>query len=190
MSEIPFPASAETFNQKPWGGVTNPEMHDPTRFRYLIHLDSGRPVGDPEVGPYEYVLENPELLRTMSTISTSLVDQDHTLLYQGTKSTHGYILEVPASSIIATHSTDMYSQNRDTNTMSSQHPVTDPDQLLLNTEPSDWNEVVIAPEGLVIKAVFWVNNQTGEEPAYDYETVRLAAESSGLPFLELDLKKF
>ena len=190
MMEIPFASAAEAYIQKPWGEVTNPEMHNPAYFRYLLHLDAGRPIGDPEDDTWEHTLDNPSLLHEMPFISTSLVDQDHTLLYQGTPSSHGYILEVPPSSVIATHSMDMYSRSRDIEDISLKHPVADPDQLLMNTKPTEWNEVVIKPEGLVIKAVFWVNNQSGEEPTYNYETVRFAAEANSLPFLELNLRKF
>lgn len=190
MSEIPFAATAEAYIQKPWGGVTDPQKHNPANFRYLVHLDSGRSVGNPEDDIWEYVLENPHLLKTMPSISTSLVDQDHALLYQGTPSTHGFILEVPPSSVIAAHSMDMFSRNRDIEDVARNNAVIDPDQLLRDTKPTDWNEVVVAPEGLVIKAVFWVNNQTGDEPTYGYEAVRHAAEANGLPFLELDLLKY
>lgn len=179
MAETPTVSPAETYTQTPWGGVTDPSHHDPGKFRYLVHLDVGRaPDGtDPGTTPWEYFLENPDRLRSMPVISTSLVDQDHRVLYELSAADHGFILEVPESSVIATNFMDMFSKFEDVEILREKFPVANPDQLLAETKTTRWNEVAISPNGLLVKALFWVKNQTGEMPTHSRETVKKAAEA-------------
>jgi hypothetical protein len=196
MTESPA-SSPEVNNQAPWGEVTDPLHHDPTHFRYLLHVDSGRSTspdlenaGADDI--WEYVLDDPDRIKSLPYISASLVDETHRSLYQFTMSNHGFILEAPRSAIIAAHSMDMFSNRKKLtiDELRSAYPVPDPDKLLAETKPTDWNEVAISPNGLVIKAIFWVDGQSRDYPDIDRETVEKAALEHGLPFLKLDLIKF
>lgn len=187
--------SPETDSQAPWGGVTDPTQHDPKHFRYLIHLDSGKPTylgSEIETADkvWEYMLDDPAKIRSLSSISASLVDQDHPILYQGTGSSHGFIIEAPRPAIIAAHSRDMSSRSKSEDVLNKDFPVPDPNQLMADTKPTDWNEVVVSPDGTVVKAIFWVDGQTDDDTPFKREEVRKMAEEHGLPFLELELVKY
>lgn len=195
MTELPA-IDAETGNQDSWGGVTDPTHHDPGHFRYLLHLDSGKATSaDPSnPGPdevWEYAVHDPDKLKSLPFVSASLVDETHRLLYQGAASNHGFILEAPKSAVIATCPMDMFSgkNGKTVDELRATYPTSDPDVLLAETKQTEWNEVLISPDDLVIKAVFWVNGEHDDEPDIDRTAAEAAAQSLGLPFLELDLIK-
>jgi hypothetical protein len=196
MTESPA-SSPEVNSQIPWGGVTDPLHHDPMHFRYLLHVDSGRSTSpDPENAGaddvWEYALDDPDRIKSLPYISASLVDETHRRLYEFTMSSYGFILEAPRSAIIGAHSMDMFSKRKKLtiDELRLAYPAPDPDKLLAETKPTDWNEVAISPNGLVIKAIFWVDGQGRDYPDIDRETVEKAALEHGLPFLKLDLIKF
>src|SRR4051812_44567387 len=113
----------------PWGGVTDPNSHDPRNFRYLLHLDSGRPVDPSDVTPNaqrDYFLHNTDAIHGAGHLSASLVDQDHTLLWQFTTSIHGFVLEVPPSSVLATAPRDMFISGQTPAEIADQFPPKDP----------------------------------------------------------------
>ena len=175
-----------------WGGVTDPLNHDSSSFRYLIHLDSGRVIENTEGrsdDDWEFLVENPNELKNLEMISSSLVDQDHRLLYQGTMSTHGFIFEVPQQDVLATNPMDMFSSDKDIEHIKSTSVVTDGDSLLESTKKNDWNEVLVSPKNIVIKALFWVEPKHEGDFTYSKEQVKEIAKRAGLPFLELDLDK-
>jgi hypothetical protein len=174
----------------PWGGVTDPDHHDPANFRYLLHLDSGTVLqGDALASDaqYEYFLQNPSAIHETPQLSASLVDCDHRMLWQFTSSFHGFIIEVPKESVIATSPQDV--------AISERTSELDPELLLEATSPSEWNEVEVSTKNLVVKAVFWVvdnglvTNRRSEEE-FDFETVQAEARKAGLPLIKLDLEKY
>lgn len=174
----------------PWGGVTDPECHNPDTFRYLLHLDSGILLGDDALAPdaqFVYFLQNPNAIHNVRLLSASLVDNDHRLLWEFTASFHGFIIEVPPVSVIATSPQDI--------AISESTSLMDPEVLLEATGPTDWNEVEVSTEKLVVKAIFWVVDNgivpdRRREEAFDLETVRAEAYKAGLPLIELELEKY
>lgn len=174
----------------PWGGVTDPDHHDPVNFRYLLHLDSGTVLGDDALAPdaqFVYFLQNPSAIHTARQLSATLVDRNHRLLWQFTSSFHGFVFEVPTGNVIATSPKDI--------ALSARTTVMDPDALLEATQPTDWNEVEITTGPLVVKSVFWVIDNgivpdRYKEEAFDLETVKAASHKAGLPLIELDLEKY
>ena len=191
-------SSPEVEDQAIWGGVTDPTQHDPKHFRYLLHIDSGHRLvpfdpNDPHNDDlWEYALDDPDKLRSLDYISASLVDENHPVLYQFTSSSHGFILESPKSSIIAATSRDMFarSKSKSAEGLRNEFGVPDPEQLLNETRINEWNEVVVSPDGMVIKALFWTDTKADDEAPFEKEAVKSAAEKLRLPFLELDLVKF
>ena len=162
MTESSIPAP-ELDSNIPWGGVTNPEEHDPQHFRYLIHLDSGRSNSLDPSNPlhdevWEYILEKPEKISELRLVSASLVDQSHRVLFQGTSSNHGFIIEAPQTAIIAANHDDMGSTSKTEEELRRQFPVPNPDELMAQTKPTHWNEVALSPDGIAIKAIFWVES--------------------------------
>jgi hypothetical protein len=177
----------------PWGGVTDPLMHDSSSFRYLLHLDSGQPVdgdGEDPNSEWEYLMSEPARLKSLGYISTSLVDESHPVLWQGTASSHGFIVETSASGVIAASSRDMYTKGKSLDSLRAQYPPPDPDTLLMDTPANSWNEVLISAEDAAIRAVFWVDAQPGDDPTYTRAEVQAMADEAGLPLIELDLVKY
>ncbi len=178
----------------PWGGVTDPSHHDPHLFRYLVFLDSGRPIEANDKDPnsrWEYLLGDPSRIATAGLISASLVDQDHTALWQGTSSTHGFIIEVPEDGVVATSTRDMFTKGETEKSLKQKYPVKSPESILSGTPSHDHNEVLVTAERINVKAVFWVKPQLEEgESPYTREKVMELAQDANMPFLELDLMKY
>lgn len=182
-------------SSRPWGEVTDPTNHDPESFRYLIHLDTGKRFILDEPGPdglndrYEYAIDDPGLLTEYGQLSTSLIDQQHTQIYWGTTSQHGYIVEVDADAIVAASPRDMMLRARSLAEVLTVCPVLSADEILAATADYDHNEILVSPANLVIRAVFWANLQEGAEtdPPLSREYIQLAASRADLPFIELDL---
>ena len=180
---------------QPWGEITDPTNHDPDSFRYLIHLDNGKrfildePGTDGLNESYEYAIDNPGLLTENEQLSASLIDREHTQIYWGTTSQHGYIIEVEPNAIIATSPRDMMLRARPLAEVLADCPVLSADEILAATTDYDHNEILVSPANLAIRAVFWANLQEGAEtdPPLSREYVEQAANRANLPFLELDL---
>lgn len=189
MSEI-IPIKQEYEPQTSWGGVTNPSFHNPDSFRYLIHLDSGLPDNDTNYPSYKYLVDNPSGLEEAGRLSASLVDSNHRVLWQGTSSQHGYIIEVPEQAVIATSARDMYTKGIQVEEIQTLYPPQDPNELLAATPLHDHNEVLVATDQLEVKAIFWTNSEADDQPPYTREEVEARARIYGIPFIELDLIKY
>ncbi len=174
-----------------WGNLSNPLDFDPTSFRFLLHIDSG--VTDPlnlDAEPVEYLVNNCSILNKMETLSSSLVDQDHPVLFQGTSACHGLILSAPESSILATNYRDIYTQDKTYDEIVQNYPVQDPDKLMESTQIHDHNEVLLRAKEISAQAFFWVEPQDPtEETPFSKEQIRELADAAGLPLVELPLIK-
>ena len=144
---------------KIWGGVTDPEKHNPKNFRYLVHaFNPSATVSQPLVaisaelsGEYKVdetegdqsinLFEEPERLAERVSLSMSLIDQDHT----GTWGKGGIIVEAPEENIVITSPTDVGSHNSSKEFLERQaqkQPRLAGEQLLKFTSHGIYNEVV------------------------------------------------
>jgi len=155
-------------NFKPWGGVTSPNLHNPELFRYLIHVDSG--FNDPEVTSKRFFtdnissINNPFRLSAQRGhwndkpeqplyISASLIDTQHRKLFVGGR--HGLIIEAPREGILATSPTDILTAGVK---IHDKALILEPNELLEATAEERYNEVVIRPELIVVRAIAYLNS--------------------------------
>ena len=186
-----------------WGDVTDPSAHQDGQFRYLVHAfnpmakmnmrmanlmmeQSGGYVdkglhGDQSVD----LFANPERVADRVSLSMSLVDQDHT----GTWGRAGMIIEAPEDNILITSSADAASHNGSVAFLRKQAAngyLLSPDQLLAQTGPSSYNEVVGLAKtekgNLRLKGFFYKVKSNGK-PVEPYSANRMQnhALRLGLP---------
>lgn len=140
------------------GGVTDPAIHDPGQFRYLVHAINphaqlnalimsaydardgvvhDKAWGDQTISMYD----QPERLAERVSLSMSLIDQDHTETWGDA----GLIVEAPEHNVVLTSETDAGALNGNLDFLINQadrHGVVSGDTLLQRTSPSSYNEVV------------------------------------------------
>ena len=139
-----------------WGGTTDPNNHNPDQYRYLVHAinplskidkliiaqDTSRLPRDESWGDQTISMyDRPEDLGNRVSVSMSLIDQEHT----GTWGSAGLIVEAPESNVVLTSSNDMGALNDNRDFLleqARQHPVMSGDDLLKNSSPESYNEVV------------------------------------------------
>jgi hypothetical protein len=142
-----------------WGGVTDPTLHNDGQFRYLVHAFN--PMAKTTMamanlmmeqsGGYEDkglhgdqsvdLFDRPERVADRVSLSMSLIDQDHT----GTWGRAGMIIEAPEDNVVITSNTDAGSHNSSVAFLRKQAAdgyLLSPEQLLTQTYPSSYNEVV------------------------------------------------
>jgi hypothetical protein len=109
-----FPLVSDGGNRREWGqGFTNPQNHNSTNFRYIVHalrLAEGPPPGAQATWtPANSILNNPnETLEGWSAISCSVIDQSHPSTFRSA----GLILDVPPENILTTSPGDQFFPNR------------------------------------------------------------------------------
>jgi hypothetical protein len=191
-----------------WGGTTDPRNHDPKNFRYLVHgfnplsksfqpiahvyeleanpeLDLSGQQGDQTID----LVEEPERVAERVSLSMSLIDQDHI----ETWGHGGIIVDVPEENILLTGNSDLGTANSNIKRIrerSKTEPKLDPDDLLHETSPTSYNEVVaeprtengeIVPKGFFIK-VFRDGKPLDRELA---SKLTLQAMRLGLPLVRI-----
>ncbi|QQS19857.1 hypothetical protein IPL85_00090 [Candidatus Saccharibacteria bacterium] len=191
---------------QPWGGTTDPAVHDPSNFRYLVHAvnpsarlnaliiasyDTTAGVtydpswGDQKISMYD----QPERAADRVSLSTSLIDTEHT----GTWGEAGLILEAPEPNVILTSDTDVGARNNNLDALLKQadnHGVMDADSLLAQTYPSSYNEVVVVAkrdeQPVNVKGFFYKVTQSGK-PYNPQLALRMQshAERLGLPVVPI-----
>lgn len=165
-----------------WGGTTDPNQHDPTNFRYLVHAInpfssiSARIItmydardgitydeswGDQKISMYD----QPERLGERVSLSMSLIDQDHT----ATWGEAGLIVEAPEQNIVLTSSSDAGAHNNNLDFLLQQadkHGVLSGDNLMRSSSPYSYNEVVAVAnrdgQQVQLKGFFYKATKAGE----------------------------
>ena len=181
---------------------TNPALHSPQNFRYLVHtIDAAitdslggnpKPIYSVEK-TFDFITKN-VAQNACATISTSLINQDK----MGTFGVVGFIIKVPEDNIIIASSRDIGSKsllinkdhllfNRIANGYAQRVPMATPEQVLLATENGDWNEVIVQGkfrESITITGILinYKNFQQGNLLRYQIQMVedlkRLAAKKN------------
>lgn len=185
------------------GDTTDPSQHDPTNFRYLVHalnpyvkisamriavdfsdhINSSH--GDQSINMYE----QPERVAERVSLSMSLIDQDHT----ATWGDGGLIISAPEENIVLTSRTDAGTHNNDKNSLLEQgarHGIMSADQLLANTSPRQYNEVVALADndGSKLETIGFFYKVTSKGEPTDpviAQQMRMHAERLGLPVVEI-----
>jgi hypothetical protein len=204
-----IPQRNPEFDKQPgvWGSVTDPSLHQDGQFRYLVHAFN--PMAKTTMmmanlmmeqsGGYEDkglhgdqsvdLFAHPERVADRVSLSMSLVDQDHT----GTWGRAGMIVEAPEDNILITSSADVGSNNSSVAFLRKQAAdgyLLSPDQLLAQTYPSSYNEVVglaNTEEGkLELKGFFYKVKSNGKPvEAYSANQVQNHARRLGLPVVAI-----
>lgn len=138
-------------NNEFWGHNTSPREHDPSNFRYTVHMfnpyniqfNLGVIIGE---HPYSAsqatnLLEIPEDLSQRVSLSMSLIDQDHT----NTWGPGGLIVNIPAGNVLITSPTDAAVVNSSREALirqaSTMKKLT-PEEVLEQTQDDSYNEIV------------------------------------------------
>lgn len=126
---------------------SDPRLHDPTRFRYLVHAIDDVWAGLPPGALTDQIAEKPELLKQNAVISVSVVDENH----QATFGPSGFILRVPEENIFAAFETDMFVINSVNklerishfDDLFYRHGLKTPNEILVRSKENQFNEIVI-----------------------------------------------
>lgn len=117
------PNNSKEIELKPgnvWGGVSDPNLHNPESFRYLIHginpmatmnisaqasfgKDISEDIGDQSIN----MTQHPEDLAKRVSLSMSIIDPDHL----GTWGNAGLIVEAPVENVVITSPQDSGTAN-------------------------------------------------------------------------------
>lgn len=167
---------------EPWGDVSDPRQHDPSKFRYLIHAinpmatssmgmvgamvarDEPRATlkegGDQTIN----LFSQPERLDQRIALSCSVVDQDH----HGTWGRAGLIVEAPQENVLITEPQDVGAivmHKKSLLEQARKHHLLTANQLLQQTYSSSYNEVVVLAnnEGkkVVLAGFFYKTTEDG-----------------------------
>lgn len=139
-----------------WGGVTDPREHQDNRFRYLVHAFNPHSSIDrewvdfvakqsgletTEKGIPVNLFVKPEDISQRSALSLSLIDEKH----RATWGNYGLIVEVPRANVILVSTSDSGSVPAVESILREQirrNPPMNGDQLIANSSPNTYNEVV------------------------------------------------
>lgn len=171
-----------------WGNVTSPALHRDEDFRYLVHMDCGKILRGQNKP--SYFIDNPDQIALATRLSASLIDPSSRRFFHD--SCHGFIIDVPSSSVLATAPYDMQSASYSAEQLARAFPVKSAEELLEASRGyASNNEVLVSGEGIVVSGVIYVNQGDDWEPWIDYpftaEGIRESAERMGLPLVTLDL---
>jgi len=187
-----------------WGGVTDPSLHDPKNFRYLVHainpfsqmnaltitlydardgIKYDEAWGDQKISMYD----QPERLAERVSLSMSLIDQDHT----GTWGEAGLIVEAPEHNVVLTSESDAGAHNNNLDflmTQADKKGVMAGGDLLRYSSPSSYNEVVAVANRdgseLKLKGFFYKATKGGDP--YNKQLanrIQMHATRLGLPVI-------
>lgn len=198
---------------KIWGGVSNPEEHDPKKFRYLVHaFNLLSTISQPLIaisaklsGAYKVdkreddqqqainLFDQPERLDERVSLSMSLIDQEHT----ETWGEGGIIVEAPQENIVITAATDFGSHNssKDFLRRDGQDQLRlSGEQLLQSTFDGIYNEVVAfakseSGETVRLKGFFIKVDKRGQPiDSVIAEKMEQHARRLNLPLIEIQVK--
>lgn len=176
-----------------WGGVTDPKLHNPEDYRYLVHMDSGF---DTYLDGRKYFIDNIGAIneplgtghqnsrKRNPVICASLVSNHVNPLFF--HSTHGLIIEVPAESVIATNATDIFIDDEDLDKLAKQ-PLHEPDTLLAETSPFTNNEVVLEPSRISVTGILYLGSARYRYHNYNrcLASLSVVAEIHSLPVITI-----
>jgi hypothetical protein len=196
-----------------WGDVTDPQSHDPNKFRYRVHgmsIAGTRSMAEAyaRVNHESYgltdedvaaqrtdLLAEPERLRERHTLSASLIDTRH----RGTWNKAGIIVGVPESDVVITapHDAGTVHGNREVLERHNQRlglPKLSPDELLEQTGEGGRSEVAIVAGSAALLVSFSATREVRgrfgitRTRDVDPETARLMARHAkrlDLPFVRI-----
>lgn len=168
-------------NFEPWGGVTDPDQHNPEQYRYLVHADTGTPRSR-KAKRREYFLPNLSSIFTYPYLSASLIDQDHRSMHGGAK--HGLIFAVPRSGIITAFPSDLFLEFRDIEDVKRRHPtIPDPDEIMEQTLRN--NEIICSTEHMAVVGVAFYG-QEYRRTRYAASTIARMGGELGLPAVAIE----
>ena len=166
------------------------------RFTFLIHAG---------VSPrkLDSLLRNPYKLSQAFSFSASLIDQNHRTTY----GKYGFILAAPPENIMATKPSDMGSPLTEAihpsklNEMKkdlrydfllSRFPVLSPQQILKDTIPHDYNEIMVAGTTFnggavyIVGAFFKTKNGLNTMAPEDFEKLKLLGRKYRVPIISIE----
>lgn len=192
---------------EPWGNVTDPKNHNPTKFRYLVHAinpmattsmgmvgamvlkDEPTSVNKDEGDQTLNLFSNPEKLDQRVALSSSLVDQTH----HGTWGRAGLIYETPSENVLITSPQDVgaivMSRKRLEEQARTHHKLT-ADELLQTTYSSSYNEVVVLAnkDGNKVRLAGFFYKTTEDGTPMDealYRKMSMHAQRLNLPLIPI-----
>jgi len=193
---------------QPWGEVTDTKEHNPKKFRYLVHAinplatssmavvgammvkDDLKAVTKEDGDQTINLFSQPERLDQRVALSCSLIDQDH----HGTWGRAGLIIEAPQENVLITDSSDvgaMVMSRKNLLEQAKKRHLLTADQLLQQTYPSSYNEVVVLAnnEGKkVVLAGFFYKTAEDGTPMDEslYRQMSNHAHRLGLPLIPIN----
>jgi len=189
-----------------WGNVTDPNEHNPKKYRYLIHginpiakisssLISTLNMQEHKPSSYEgnqsiNLLNNPEKIAERVTISCSLIDQEH----WGTWGDVGLKLGAPEGNVIMADNKDMGAAVGNKEVLkrqaSQRENIPKPDDLIRNTGPQSYNEIVLLAnengENVKLMDFFYKTLEDGspKDPNLYYR-IKYQSEKLNLPLVPI-----
>lgn len=190
-----------------WGNVTDPKNHNPAKFRYLIHAinpmataskgmvgamimkDEPHSVNKEDGDQTINLFSSPERLDQRIALSCSLIDQEH----HGTWGRAGLLVEAPSENVIITSNQDVgaivMSKKHLEDQARKNHLLT-ADQLIQQTYPSSYNEVVVLAnrngKKVVLAGFFYKTTEDGTpiDEAF-YRKMSIHAQRLNLPLVPI-----
>lgn len=196
-----------------WGKTTDPRNHNPDgEWRYLVTGDVGEHIMKPRqasVGKVairasqgcdpdsaadhrpRFYIDNLDALTRASIIHASLIDQDHRYVHQFRAGLVIIIIDVPGSSVIATHHQDTAGavDRLSLDDLASHYSPRDPDEILEQTTGFH-NEIICRGEGLSIAGISILSQEWRRDPMPnpDPERIQAIATKMGVPLITLPPK--
>ncbi|MCL4353690.1 hypothetical protein M1615_04510 [Patescibacteria group bacterium] len=186
-----------------WGGITDPREHQDNRFRYLVYAFNPSAAIDQRIVSVAVaqagletrqkdslvdLLKNPEGIAQRDSLSLSLIDENH----RATWGSFGLIVEVPKPNVILVSASDIGSIHASIDLLkqqAQQHPPISGNQLLANSSPDNYNEVVTLGKSEYGKIkVIGFFAKVDEEGYLDQSQVwrlKQHAERLNLPFVKI-----
>lgn len=213
-----FPASDMYMEANRWTeAFTDPRRHNPANFRYIVHairLGEGPvPGSNVPFTPATRLLEQPEILRSWTAISCSVIDERRKHTFRPC----GLILEVPPDNILVTATHDVGFRNHagtihpenasparlleiqgslleEIRSKNAQHTSTSPERILEGTgdirASRPYNEIVVTgrsldrPELVFVKVIGLFLQEAEATPA-QRQQMETAAAARTLPLVRL-----
>ena len=175
-----------------WGGTTDPATHDPSKFRYLVHMDNGispenpqgaRMIQENQAKLGQYYVDNLAELALADIVSGSLISHSHQKTFKGRM---GLILDVPAVDIIVSSDRDVYSSySSRLQSAINDIGIMDPDELLAKSR--GYNEVVFSGENARVAGLLYLLGEWHGKHATgpDFNFAQTKARELDIPLVTL-----
>jgi len=163
-----------------WGNITDPTLHNPESFRYLVHADTGCH------NTTRYFADDLDAITELDMVSASLIDSAHSRTFA---STFGIIIEVPVQDVLAADCRDLNSKNNTSVALSM--GVKDPEVILEGSTDFMWNEILINPKDIMIRGITYTprnrrSTLLGMLHPLTIDDSRELAMKNGLPFVLIE----